>query len=361
MDNQKEPTNPVFSHLSSKDDIKPRTTGDLSDEKATIEDIKREMNIRKEDITVHAMPGKFVNQGHDKSSGSSSGKTKKKMSNSQKIMIISIILFVIIIVVVAGGLWFISQNRANTNTNVNQNVNTNTNQNSNTNTNTNANQNTNQNTNTNVNQNTNSNQNINNNSNVSVVTPENIDVDDDGLSYEEEATYSTNVNLKDTDRDGFSDGQEIINLYNPLLPNQKLVDSSLVTVFVNNMYGYSFYRPSKWLADTVDGALDQVNIIPDSESGESFLISVVPNEGQLTLDQAFNEYTSILGQKSDYQNYSLAGQPAYRSLDGTKVISVNDKFIYLITYDLGLDQDLNYFNTSFEMMLNSFTWLQNDN
>src|SRR3990167_6297070 len=50
------------------------------------------------------------------------------------------------------------------------------------------------------------------------------DYDRDGINnYDEQAVYFTNAWGPDTDKDGYSDGEEIKNAYNPLVPgNQKL-------------------------------------------------------------------------------------------------------------------------------------------
>ncbi|HBP00849.1 MAG: Thrombospondin type 3 repeat superfamily protein [Candidatus Moranbacteria bacterium GW2011_GWE2_47_10] len=57
------------------------------------------------------------------------------------------------------------------------------------------------------------------------------DLDQDGLSDEEEKVYGTDPSKKDTDRDGYSDGTEVKSGYDPLkpAPGDKLVgDKSLV-------------------------------------------------------------------------------------------------------------------------------------
>lgn len=45
-----------------------------------------------------------------------------------------------------------------------------------------------------------------------------IDMDNDGLTDEQEKAYGTNPSEQDTDRDGFKDGEEITNGYDPLKP-----------------------------------------------------------------------------------------------------------------------------------------------
>ncbi|MFA6466857.1 MAG: hypothetical protein WCV71_03290, partial [Patescibacteria group bacterium] len=217
----------------------------------------------------------------------------------------------------------------------------------------NQNQNTNENTNQEVNQNNNQNQNQNTNENTN---QEALDADNDGLSYEEELVFSTNQNLEDTDRDGYKDGQEIASLYNPLLPAQSLVDSGLVTKFINDSYAYNILRPKTWLVKTLADVLDNVLVLPDSESGESFSILAEDNSAGQTLNEALASRATELGSPANYQNYSLAGQPALRSKDGRNVISIHGKYIYVISHSVSPSGEVNFTNI-FEMMLNSFAWV----
>lgn len=73
-----------------------------------------------------------------------------------------------------------------------------------------------------------------------------VDSDNDGLTdAEETAVFTTNLNIEDTDGDGYADGVEVLNLYNPA-GTGKLAESGVVTEFKNNQYGYSFLYPSGW-------------------------------------------------------------------------------------------------------------------
>lgn len=153
-----------------------------------------------------------------------------KMSGKQ--IAIVVIVGVIVLAALGGGGYFVYRGITTSNTNQSTNTNTgvNTNQSTNVNTGVNRNQNTNSgnsntnvivppvNTNTATNTNTQVNTNI--NTNVAPNTNTSSDPDEDGLSNQEETTYGTNPNVADTDNDGYLDGDEVENGYNPLGPGK---------------------------------------------------------------------------------------------------------------------------------------------
>lgn len=301
------------------------------------------------EVDVHAMPKKFLPQG-PQSSGGSFGKT----------ILIVIVALIIIGVAGAGIYWYMNRpqqpNLPDNNQNTVVNQNNNTNQPANANQNVNANGNDNQNTNTNdvdVNLNLNTNINTNTNTNTDNNNDNSVDTDNDGLTYNEELTFGTSPNNDDTDHDGYKDGAEVKSLYSPLLPSQKLIDSGLVTNFVNDIFGYSVFRPTAWLSQSLSDDLGTVTILPDSESGEFFTIVARANTKKLTLTQAKGEVADILPANIGLVNYTLAKKPALRSTDQTKVLMVTEDYIYVIIHNIGL-VGTNSLSATFDMMLNSF-------
>ncbi|MFA6551212.1 MAG: thrombospondin type 3 repeat-containing protein, partial [Patescibacteria group bacterium] len=70
---------------------------------------------------------------------------------------------------------------------------------------------------------------------------------------EETAVFATDINKNDTDGDGFSDGAEVLNLYNPAGAG-KLADSGLTSIYQNSKYGYSVFYPKSFrLEDQLGG------------------------------------------------------------------------------------------------------------
>jgi len=305
------------------------------------------------DIDVHVMPGKFLPEV-----------PAKKVDDKKKISLVIVLLVVFLVALIGGGVWFLlDQQKApespnanqqtntvsNTNTNTNENQNTNTNVNDNTNTNVNENTNTNSNENTNTNENQNTNTNVNDNSNSSNNPISAQDSDEDGLTHEEELVFGTGSDDADTDNDGFNDGQEVANLYDPLTPRLSLFDSSLVSKYTNVNFDYSLLLPKTWLARETESDGSQVAILPDSEVGDSILIGVSNNADNLSL-QAWKEE---LYPGAVFENYTIAGQPALLSQSGLLALMIVDQNRYSIRYRISDTENI-YYPTIFEMMLKSF-------
>jgi len=317
---------------------------------------KTGLGTKREEIIVHPMPSKFVMAANQKSKMASS---KTGGGNAKKLILVAIALVLLIIIVIAAVLFFTNKNAQTPEPQQEAIINENTNE-------VMVEDNTNQvveiiNENTNevmVEDNTNQvveiiNENTNENINDIVDVPKVADADNDGLSYEEELVFGTNPDLEDTDRDGYKDGQEITSLYDPLSPNKGLAESGLVTKFTNGSYKYTFLRPSAWLVNFEFDTPSNIVILPNSETGETFSIKVTNNTNNLSLAEALNAMSGVLGSAINYQNYSLSDTPAYRSLDSRKVLVVKDNFIFVISHDISPMGAVN-FSSIFEMMLNSF-------
>ncbi|PIR07061.1 MAG: hypothetical protein COV55_01375 [Candidatus Komeilibacteria bacterium CG11_big_fil_rev_8_21_14_0_20_36_20] len=318
------------------------------------------------DGEIHIMPKKFL-----------IGQPTNSKRNIKKMIIGGVIFIVFIGGVIGFGVWYINKNVEDNqlninNTNINQNSNQNNNENSNQNNNSNQNingnenanandnenqnNNSNQNNNENSNQNNNSNQNINGNENANDNENQNesvIDSDQDGLTTEEEIIYSSNPRRDDTDRDGYKDGMEVQNLYSPIAPNDLLADSGLVTQYSNNVFGYSIFRPTIWISQAADEKTSQILFLPDSESGEFISVEVVENNKQ---ELPLSEWQQAFA-PGEFENYSLGGQAALRSVDGFEVLMAVNQRIYRIVYTINELSGV-HFATTFEMMLNSFNLLE---
>lgn len=85
------------------------------------------------------------------------------------------------------------------------------------------------------------------------------DLDADSLTDTEEEIFGTDTGVYDTDSDGYYDGLEIINLYNPRgIAPMKLIDSGLVSEYVHPVSQYRVYYPSNWESAPVDPNANQV-------------------------------------------------------------------------------------------------------
>jgi len=294
------------------------------------------------DGEIHVMPGKFLPSGTPKKKSTA---TKQRQPGKNRGILIVIIVGVIFMGAVGFGLWYIVQTSAPTPPiqNTNQNINQIENQNTNLNTNVNQNENINENANINTNVNTPPiNDNTNETPSLSVV-----DTDSDGLTAEEELLFKTNIERADTDLDGFNDGVEIANMFDPLVPGGTLIQSGRIAEYLDSSRQFRFYRPVSWLAQDLDS--EQVAILPDSETGEIFSIVALVNEQNASLD----ELKDLFGTAQSYENYSLDGYPALISTDGREVISILGNYIFVITYDLG-NSSVPSYSATFLMILKSF-------
>ncbi len=115
------------------------------------------------------------------------------------------------------------------------------------------------------------------------------DVDGDSLTDLEEEVFNVDSGDWDTDKDGYYDGQEVFNLYNPQgFAPMKIIDSGLVKEYVNPSWQYRVYYPSQWVVGEVDSQFRQVlfsSVTGDyveisafkKESGEDFTAWFIEN------------------------------------------------------------------------------------
>ncbi len=311
------------------------------DIKKTGEKVPENFLVNEEEIRI--MPKKFVIQN-----------PKKKDSGAKGIVVFFVLVFVLLMALLGGGYYWLQQKNKpkNTNTNVNQNINQNTNignENTNVNVDVNNNENTNSNANVdNANNNQNNNTNTNENPNPIVVA---IDTDQDGLTDLEEQTYQTDKQIVDSDKDGYSDGDEIKNLYDPLASGQKLIDSGLVIRYTNDLYAYEIFSPKAWLVKAIDDSRQKIEFIPDTSTSELVRIEVTENVGQKSLV----DWQKTLYGIQVMENFKIGNQAALRSTDKKQVLIVTTGYVYTIIYDTS--NDSHNFATTFEMMLKSFKFV----
>lgn len=253
-------------------------------------------------------------------------------------------------------------NQANANTNADENINANENINENENVNANANENINTNENTNVNTNVNTNTNTNANTNVNQPPEEpeqayfsSQDSDKDGLTDLEEDLYETEKRKPDTDADGFVDGQELINGYNPKAAGSSLLaNSGMVNTYSNPTFNYQILYIATWVARPTDQSLQE--IIFQSATGERVVVLVEDNTDNLNLAEWYLRQSPLsnisdLGKETTLQGYQALISPdklTYYLVDSQDLSKV-----YIINYQIDNKTSINFL-TTFAMMVNSF-------
>lgn len=160
------------------------------------------------------------------------------------------------------------------------------------------------------------------------------DTDGDGLSdLEENLIYVSDPNRPDTDADGYVDGLEVENRYNPAaVAPRTLFEAGVVKAYDGGTYSFLF--PVGW-ANTADSGF-----IGDFSAMTGERVSVAgPDVLQMPPD------ATVFTTKN--------GLTAHRSSDGRTVsVDLDATTTLVFAYDLGIKGTVDYAKT-FEMMINS--------
>jgi hypothetical protein len=180
------------------------------------------------------------------------------------------------------------------------------------------------------------------------------DQDSDGLTDVEEKIYQTDPAKADTDGNGQADGLGVAVLSDPLHATGTLILSGLVKVYTNNSWSYSLFYPSSWLVKPLPET-DLSDIMVVTNTSEFFEISVQANMQRLTPREWYLKISSQVD-PSQLVDTIVAGQPAVWSPDHLSVYVGNVDKMYILSYNLGAEQEAN-FKTTFKMFIKSFQFL----
>jgi len=304
---------------------------------------------------IHVMPEKFR-------------MVEKAAGRSHSWLVIIVIL--VIGAVLVGGAIFAYQSLFNKNenqntlatVNENENINALVNANQNANKNTNVLQNVNGNLNANAPKNynlnifeninsANVNANVNLNLNTNTLVPVSNDSDNDGLTDLEEALFKTQPLIKDSDNDSYLDSQELKSGYNPN-GSGRIETTESVSTYTSAELNYSVLYPSSWVSSPD----------PNNKNGEMFTsdtaefveVTVYDNPSSLSarnwyISQSPNVDTSRITTVTNWDNSLTDG---VKAIDGLNVYYSYDNKIYLISYNINIQQETNY-KSAFEMMYKS--------
>lgn len=178
-----------------------------------------------------------------------------------------------------------------------------------------------------------------------------IDTDGDNLTLAEEQLFKTDVQLADTDEDGFEDGTEVLNGYDPNVVGRTLLETGAFRQYSNEIYSINY--PSIW--EFREQNIDNTEVLFIAETGEFVEVLILPNINQLSLQdwytQQFPEFVQIMPIKVKINNVEGILHPDGRNY--YLVDSNNLSNIYIITYNIGNFIELKY-QTIFRSMANSF-------
>jgi len=176
------------------------------------------------------------------------------------------------------------------------------------------------------------------------------DSDNDGLTDIEEILLSTGTSTPDTDGDGYFDGAELLNLYNPAGAG-KLTANSNISLYENKTFAYDLLYLSTWLT-SVNGGDDSVMF----KSGDNQFVQIIvqPNVNRETLDEWYTEQLSVLA-IGEADRVSGSNWQGLKSPDGLNVYLMDNKqnYIFSLTYNPG-DRNVLEYSNIFQMMIKSF-------
>lgn len=110
-------------------------------------------------------------------------------------------------------------------------------------------------------------------------------VDADELTDFEEEIFGTDSGAWDTDGDGYYDGQEVFNLYNPKgVAPIRIVDSGLIKEYKNQRFAYRLYYPVAWQPGVVDDS--QTQVLFTAATGDYIEVAAMPR----TPGESFEEW-----------------------------------------------------------------------
>ncbi len=163
------------------------------------------------------------------------------------------------------------------------------------------------------------------------------DLDSDSLTDLEEELLGTDPGIWDMDNDGYYDGQEVFNLYNPRgIAPMKIIDSGLVKEYINPVWQYRLYYPAGWALGVVEAEANHV--LFSALSGD--FVEVVAEK--MNISETFTDWFArkAVGQQfSDLQEFVNRFQENgwNRSDDLTVYFVRGDNVFALIYHPGGLD------------------------
>ena len=178
------------------------------------------------------------------------------------------------------------------------------------------------------------------------------DTDSDGLTDVAEELFTTDPTLPDTDGDKYSDSSEIYHLYNPIGKEpMKLIDSGLVSIYTNPVFGYKLYYPKSWAVGSVDSGYKDV--LFSTFTGENIEVRVFDRQP----NESFLSWFERNASKESYGDYvavtSVFKQSGYGRKDNLVYFFPTDQYVFAIIYHTGTSSVVNYRIVS-EMFEQSF-------
>ena len=184
-----------------------------------------------------------------------------------------------------------------------------------------------------------------------------VDIDNDGLTDMEELMFGTKTDNSDTDGDKFLDGTEVVHLFNPVgTEPAKIEFSGLISTYVNPIYDYNIFYPTKWYARSTDVATNEV--IFTSPLDEFVTLAVEERDPAMSLVEWYRINKQTAGNVSaPIEFVNTMKTPGLESASGFSFFFAKGKYVYSLTYDIGTKEKAAYPDL-FRMMAESFVFTE---
>lgn len=176
------------------------------------------------------------------------------------------------------------------------------------------------------------------------------DLDNDGLSDQEESLLGTDINNGDSDNDGYGDLAELMSLYNPA-GTGKLIGNPNISQYENSGFNYSFYYPTSWTKVSVGG---DDSIMFQSADGHFIQAIVQPNPGKDDIQdwhqKQFKDEVLEPARAINLNNWW-----GIKNEDGLTIYITDAKreYIFVLSYIAG-NREVPVYKNIFEMAIQSF-------
>ncbi len=195
---------------------------------------------------------------------------------------------------------------------------------------------------------------------IPFIDPELLDVDKDLLTVEEERLFGTSDTNFDYDGDGFLDGQEVLNMFDPRFGQGALLaDSTSVKTYISDEFGYKIFVPTSWVEKKLEpkSTIRFISNSPVSQGGigEFVDITVESNVGGFsTVEEWYVSQFPGVDSGAVTSVPAQGGMFGIMSPDGMSAFFMANNLIYSMIYTPSADSNA-YFETVFNMMARSFT------
>lgn len=177
------------------------------------------------------------------------------------------------------------------------------------------------------------------------------DPDRDELTEAEEVLYGTNSTMPDSDSDGYLDGHEVVNLYNPAgIAPQRLEDAGLALRYIGTDAGLEVLYPRPWRANPEEGGR---RIVFQSPDGDAITLALIANVSAMP----FDEWVAVQEDGKDLTAWigNKQGRKAFLAGDSAIYVEAAENSVAVLRYIPAGESGTERYDLTLKMMANSFS------